>query len=94
MTTSENAEALAERMGQMLERSTHLWAQSLDKSVDGAGKQLKPDPLNTAPAMAKVWYDYWDNPEKMVSAATEFWTEQAGYGPASRAVPWVTRPSR
>ena len=77
MTTSDNAEALAERMGQMLERSTHLWAQSLDKSVDGAGKQLKPDPLNTAPAMAKVWYDYWDNPEKMVSAATEFWTEQA-----------------
>lgn len=77
MTEPQKTEALSERIGQMIERSTHLWAESLDRSVEGAGKNLKPDPLNAAPAMSKVLYDYWDHPEKMMAAATEYWTEQA-----------------
>ena len=77
MATPDKAEALAERIGQMLERSTHLWAENLDRSVDSAGKKLKPDPLHATPAMSKVWYDYWDHPEKAIAAATEFWTAQA-----------------
>ncbi|MFK7944267.1 MAG: hypothetical protein AB8B85_15325, partial [Paracoccaceae bacterium] len=62
MTSPEKTEALAERVGHMLERSTQLWAGSLDRSVESAGKKLKPDPLHTTPAMSKVWYDYWDHP--------------------------------
>ncbi|MEM7745466.1 MAG: class I poly(R)-hydroxyalkanoic acid synthase [Pseudomonadota bacterium] len=68
---------LAERMSAMMERSAKLWAESLDRSVDGAGKRLKPDPLNTAPALSKVYMDFWDNPEKAYKAASAFWTQQA-----------------
>ena len=67
---------MAERVAKMLERSSHLWATSLDRSVDNAGKRLKPDPLNTVPALSKVAQDYWDNPTKMYEAATAFWSEQ------------------
>ncbi len=68
---------LAERMSAMMERSAKLWAESLDRSVDGAGKRLKPDPLNTAPALSKIYMDFWDNPEKAYKAASTFWTQQA-----------------
>lgn len=67
---------LNERLGRMMERSSHLWASSLDRSVDSAGKKLKPDPLNAMPAMNKVAQDYWEHPSKMYEAAAEYWTEQ------------------
>lgn len=67
---------LAERVGKMMERSSHLWATSLDRSVENAGKRLRPDPLNAMPAMSKVAQDYWNHPSKMYEAATAFWTQQ------------------
>ncbi len=77
MAKQEDPDALTERMGRMLERSSHLWAGSLDRSVESAGKRLKPDPLNTAPAMSKVAQNYFDNPQRFMEVATSYWTEQA-----------------
>ncbi|MEM7061178.1 MAG: class I poly(R)-hydroxyalkanoic acid synthase [Pseudomonadota bacterium] len=77
MAKPDDKEALADRMGRMLERSSHLWAGSLDRSVDSAGKRLRPDPLNTVPAMSKIAQNYWDNPQKFMEAATNYWSEQA-----------------
>ena len=74
--TQTDQEALAGRIMHMLEKSSHLWAESLDRSVDSAGKRLKPDPLNAVPAMSKVAADYWDHPEKFYKAATAYWSEQ------------------
>jgi len=54
MSKPEPAKPLSERMTTMLERSSKLWAESLDRSVDSAGKRLKPDPLNAVPALSKV----------------------------------------
>lgn len=69
--------ALAERIATLMERSATLWATSLDRSVETAGKRLKPDPLNAAPAMTKVMQDYIDHPQKMMEAATAYWMQQA-----------------
>ena len=81
MTTPDakrtDPKALTNRIQGMLERSTKLWAESLDRSVDQAGKRLKPDPLNAVPAMSKVAQDYLDHPQKMMEAATKYWAEQA-----------------
>ena len=71
-----NPAPMAERVAGMMERSSHLWATSLDRSVENAGKRLKPDPLNAAPAMSKVAQDYWEHPTKMYEAASAYWTEQ------------------
>ncbi|MEM9139158.1 MAG: class I poly(R)-hydroxyalkanoic acid synthase, partial [Pseudomonadota bacterium] len=68
--------ALTERVATMMERSSRLWANSLDRSVDSAGKRLKPDPLNAVPALSKVAQDYWDHPQKFFDAATAYWTDQ------------------
>ena len=73
----EDRAPISERVANMMERSSHLWASSLDRSVDSAGKRLKPDPLNTAPAMSKIAQDYWDHPTKMFEAATAYWQSQA-----------------
>ena len=77
MTDTDHDAALNERVAAMLERSARLWAESIDKSVDGAGKKLRPDPLNAVPAMSKVMKDYFDQPHKKMEAATSYWTEQA-----------------
>ena len=69
--------ALAERISTLLERSSHLWAASLDRSVESAGKRLKPDPLNAVPAMSKVVNDYMEHPEKMFEATARYWSDQA-----------------
>ena len=69
--------ALAERITTLLERSSHLWAASLDRSVEGAGKRLKPDPLNAVPAMSKIVNDYVEHPQKMFEAASRYWMDQA-----------------
>ena len=66
-TRSETA-AVAERIGTLLERSSKLWAGSLDRSVETAGKRLKPDPLNAVPAMSKIVNDYIEHPQKMFEA--------------------------
>ena len=71
------AKALPERISTMIERSTKLWAESLDRSVDQAGKRLKPDPLNAVPVMSKLAQIYWENPQKLMDAATAYWSEQA-----------------
>ena len=73
----DKTKTLTDRVATMMERSSHLWATSLDRSVESAGKKLKPDPLNAAPAISKVAQDYWDHPSKMYEAATAYWTEQA-----------------
>lgn len=69
--------ALAERIGTLLERSSKLWAGSLDRSVETAGKRLKADPLNAVPAMSKVVNDYIEHPQKMFEASTRYWMDQA-----------------
>ncbi len=74
---NEDKSPMTDRVAMMLERSSHLWASSLDRSVDSAGKRLKPDPLNAAPAMTKVAEDFWSHPTKMYQAATAYWTGQA-----------------
>ena len=68
--------ALAERLSTLVERSSHLWAESLNRSVHDVGK-LKPDPLNTLPAMTKLAQDYMEHPQKAAEAATRYWSEQA-----------------
>ncbi|MEM7190308.1 MAG: class I poly(R)-hydroxyalkanoic acid synthase [Pseudomonadota bacterium] len=70
-------EALNDRVNRMLERSSRLWAGSLDKSIESAGKQLKPDPLNAAPAFGKLMQDFAEHPAKMLEGAAQFWTDQA-----------------
>ncbi|MEM0988230.1 MAG: class I poly(R)-hydroxyalkanoic acid synthase [Pseudomonadota bacterium] len=77
MNAETETRTLSDRVGTMMERSTKLWAESLDRSVDSAGKRLKPDPLNTVPALAKLYMDYWDHPEKAYMAASAYWTAQA-----------------
>ena len=69
--------ALAERIGTLLERSSRLWAGSLDRSVDTAGKRLKPDPLNAVPAMSKIVNDYIEHPQKAFEASARYWMDQA-----------------
>ncbi|MEM9060243.1 MAG: class I poly(R)-hydroxyalkanoic acid synthase [Pseudomonadota bacterium] len=68
--------ALAERIGTLVERSSRLWAGSLDRSVESAGKRLKPDPLNAVPAMSKVVNDYMEHPQKVFDASARYWAEQ------------------
>jgi len=77
MSAEKESRALSERIGAMLERSTRLWAESIERSVDSAGKRLKPDPLNAAPVISKVWMDWWDHPDKAYAAAGAYWTAQA-----------------
>ncbi|MDT8344840.1 MAG: class I poly(R)-hydroxyalkanoic acid synthase [Thermohalobaculum sp.] len=70
------AKALAERLQKLVGRSQKVWAQSLERSLDDM-TTLKPDPLNTAPAMARLAYDYIDHPQKFIEASMAFWTGQA-----------------
>ncbi|MGD1923930.1 MAG: PHA/PHB synthase family protein [Paracoccaceae bacterium] len=68
--------ALAERIGILLERSSRLWAGSLDRSVESAGKRLKPDPLNAVPAMSKIVNGYMEHPQKAFDATARYWADQ------------------
>ena len=71
--------AATERTTHMLQRSSRLWADALDRQIEsaGKGKRLKPDPLNTVPALSKVYKDYLDHPAKLMEATATFWGEQA-----------------
>ncbi|MBK0399327.1 class I poly(R)-hydroxyalkanoic acid synthase [Limibaculum sp. M0105] len=77
-TAAELAEAkeLAERLQKLVGRSQKVWAQSLERSLHDI-TTLKPDPLNTAPAMAKLAYDYIDHPQKFIEASMAFWAGHA-----------------
>ncbi|MEM1162697.1 MAG: class I poly(R)-hydroxyalkanoic acid synthase [Pseudomonadota bacterium] len=75
-TSPTGGEPLNDRVERMLERSSRAWAGSVEKSVESAGKQLKPDPLNAAPAMSKVIHDYLDHPMKAMEGAAQFWADQ------------------
>ncbi|MEO1494498.1 MAG: class I poly(R)-hydroxyalkanoic acid synthase [Pseudomonadota bacterium] len=77
MTTPQEQPSLNERMTILAERSAKLWAESLDRTVESAGKKLKPDPLNAVPAISKLAQDYIDHPQKMVEASARFWMQQA-----------------
>lgn len=70
------ARPLAERIASLVERSGRVWAKSLDKQIADIGT-LKPDPLNTAPAMARLVYDYVDHPQKLAAATLSIWLAQA-----------------
>ncbi len=68
--------ALSERIGKLVERSSRVWADALDRHLDDIAL-LKPDPLNTVPSMARWAYEMWDSPSRMVTAYTELWAAQA-----------------
>ncbi|GMG80826.1 class I poly(R)-hydroxyalkanoic acid synthase [Paralimibaculum aggregatum] len=67
---------LSDRIGRIVERSSKVWAEALDKQIDDIG-HLKPDPLNTVPSMARWAYDFWDHPDRMATAMGQLWAAQA-----------------
>ncbi len=74
--TGTDLPALSERIGRLVERSSRVWADALDRHIDDIGL-LKPDPLNTVPAVARWAYDMWDHPSRMMTAWGELWAAQA-----------------
>jgi polyhydroxyalkanoate synthase len=80
-TENDNSETpdmqnMTDRIAKLVERSQKVWAQSLDCSGDGKATAT-PDPLNTLPAMTRLALDYLDQPQKLVDATLEYWTQQA-----------------
>ncbi len=67
---------MTDRIAKLVERSQKVWAQSLDCSGDGKATATA-DPLNTLPAMTRLAQDYLDQPQKLVDATLEYWTQQA-----------------
>ncbi|MEM9782793.1 MAG: class I poly(R)-hydroxyalkanoic acid synthase [Pseudomonadota bacterium] len=68
--------AAAERLQALAERSSRVWKRSLDRAVDDV-TTLRPDPLNAAPAMARLAYSYFEHPQRAAAAATAYWSSQA-----------------
>ncbi len=64
------------RVAQLVERSQKVWAESLDRGGDDMAT-ANADPLNTLPAMTRLAQDYLDQPQKLVDATLEYWTQQA-----------------
>ncbi|MEO0427848.1 MAG: class I poly(R)-hydroxyalkanoic acid synthase [Pseudomonadota bacterium] len=67
---------LAGRLQTLSARSQNVWMQSLDRAIDDI-TTLRPDPLNTAPAMARLAFGYMDHPQRAVEAGMKFWSAQA-----------------
>ncbi|MEM7499836.1 MAG: class I poly(R)-hydroxyalkanoic acid synthase [Pseudomonadota bacterium] len=67
---------LTDRLQTLSARSQNVWMQSLDRAVDDI-TTLRPDPLNTAPAMARLAFGYMDQPQKAMVAGMQFWSAQA-----------------
>ena len=65
----------ADRLTDMVERSQKVWAESLERSLDGITAP-NPDPLNTLPAMTRLAQDYLDHPQKLAEATLDYWTRQ------------------
>ncbi|MEL7172452.1 MAG: class I poly(R)-hydroxyalkanoic acid synthase, partial [Pseudomonadota bacterium] len=67
---------LADRLHKLSARSQSVWMQSLDRAIDDI-TTLRPDPLNTAPAMARLAFGYMDQPQRAMEAGMKFWSAQA-----------------
>jgi len=67
--------ALSDRIASIVERSSRVWAEALDRHIDDISL-LKPDPLNTAPSMARFAYDLWDHPDRVLTAWGKLWAAQ------------------
>ncbi len=67
--------ALSDRVASLVERSSKVWADALDRHIDDIGL-LKPDPLNTAPSMARLAYDTLDHPDRLMTAWGQLWAAQ------------------
>ena len=74
--SAADQKALAERVQRLVERSSRMWVDSLERKSEEK-PILKPDPLNTVPAMARLWLDCLDHPQKALGASVKFWAEQA-----------------
>jgi len=72
----EGLQRLSERIGNLVERSSKVWAESLDRQIEDIGL-LRPDPLNTLPSVARLAYDYLDHPHKTAQAMVQLWAGQA-----------------
>jgi polyhydroxyalkanoate synthase len=66
---------MSERIADLVERSQKVWAESLDRTDDLSA--VNPDPLNTLPAMSRLAQVYLDQPQKLMEATLEYWTQQA-----------------
>ena len=66
---------MTDRISHLVERSQKIWAETLDRSVDDLAT-AKHDPLNTMPALTQLTRDYIDQPQKLVEATLEYWTQQ------------------
>ncbi|MEM6942930.1 MAG: class I poly(R)-hydroxyalkanoic acid synthase [Pseudomonadota bacterium] len=67
--------ALTDRLQALSERSQRVWMKSLDRAIDDI-TTLRPDPLNTAPAMARLAFGYFDRPQTAIEASMRFWSAQ------------------
>ncbi|MGF1501857.1 MAG: PHA/PHB synthase family protein [Paracoccaceae bacterium] len=76
LTDPTQLPVLSERIAKLVERSSKVWAERLDRQIDDL-TLLKPDPLNTVPSMARFAYGYLDQPQKLASAWMGLWAAQA-----------------
>jgi len=75
MPDARELQEMSKRITNLVERSQKVWAESLDRGDDLSA--ASPDPLNTLPAVSRLAQSYLDQPQKMMEAALEFWTQQA-----------------
>ncbi|MEO0761486.1 MAG: class I poly(R)-hydroxyalkanoic acid synthase, partial [Pseudomonadota bacterium] len=66
----------AERLQALAERSQKVWVRSIDRAI-GDLTTLRPDPLNAAPAMARLALTYMEHPARAAAAAASYWSSQA-----------------
>ena len=71
-----DVQEMTDRIAHLVERSQKVWAESLDRSVDDMAT-ANPDPLNAMPAITRLTQDYLDQPQKIIEATLEYWTQQA-----------------
>jgi hypothetical protein len=71
----QEVQEMTGRISHLVERSQKIWAETLDRSVDDLAT-AKHDPLNTMPALTQLTRDYIDQPQKLVEATLEYWTQQ------------------
>jgi polyhydroxyalkanoate synthase len=73
---AQEIQEMTDRISHLVERSQKVWADSLDRSVDDIST-ARHDPLNTLPALTRLTQDYLEQPQKLVEATLEYWTQQA-----------------
>jgi polyhydroxyalkanoate synthase len=67
---------MSERISHLVERSQKVFAESLERGP-GDLSAANPDPLNTMPAVSHLTQLYLDQPQKLMEATVEYWTQQA-----------------